>query len=71
LCDYPSYTTLVGSPKCDGFNLQFTSKEMAIALSILFTIFVFTVMQAGDKKYAAIVIFLLPTVDVISDIAYW
>jgi hypothetical protein len=35
------------------------------------TIFVITVMQAGDKKFAAVIIFLLPTVDVMSDFAYW
>lgn len=71
LCPYPSYTVLVGQSACNGFNLKFEDTELIICLVVLFVIFVVTVSQAGDKKFAAVVIFLLPTIDVLSDYAYW
>jgi hypothetical protein len=71
VCAYPSYTTLPGQKECDGFNLLFGFGELAGFLAALFSIFLITVAQAGEKKKAAVVLFLLPTIDVLTDISYW
>jgi len=45
----------VGQASCGGFNLLFNIEKLAIVLGVLCGIFVVTVLQAKDKKYAAIV----------------
>jgi len=64
VCPYPSYTTFKGETVCDGFNMLFNETNLLAIVAVLFAIFIFTVMQAKDKKFAAVIIFLLPVIDV-------